>query len=101
MANATGDRKKQSGLINKLTKTNPAEGASTRDHATRLEINLCLPAVRGFSLSISQSATRLNAMAAVRANTIARRISKTIRALGIPRAATIIDPAANGSAKIV
>src|SRR6478736_5159917 len=101
MARATGESRKQSGLINQLTKMNPAEDAHTRDHPTRFETSLCRPAVRGFSWSISQSATLLNAMAAVRAKTMAERMSRTSLTLGNPCAETIIDPAANGSAKTV
>src|SRR5580658_9079063 len=101
MARATGESAKQSGLISQLTTINAADGTITSDQPSRLETSLCRPAVRGFSLSISQSAIRLNAMAAVLAKTMARRMSRMVLALGNPCAATIIDPAANGSAKIV
>ena len=43
--------------------------------ATGRAISRCRPAVRGFFLSISQSARRLNTIAAVRANTMHSRIS--------------------------
>src|SRR4030081_2825165 len=101
IASATGERTKQRGLISQLTTMNPADGATTRDHPTSLETNLCRPAVRGFCLSISQSATRLKAIAAVLAKTMAKRIRRTIFKLVKPCAATIIEPEANGSAKTV
>jgi hypothetical protein len=52
-------------------------------------------------LSISQSAIRLNAIAAVRAQTIAATTPAATRHVGHPPAATHIAPKANGSAKIV
>src|SRR6516225_939367 len=98
---ATGDNTRQSGLISQQAITNTTAETTVSLTAAFFDTNLCRPAVRGFSLSISQSATRLKAMAAVRADTIARRIRMIIRRLGNPRAATIIDPAAKGRAKIV
>jgi hypothetical protein len=81
--------------------TNPAADPATNAIAAGFEISLCRPAVRGFPLSISQSTTRLNAIAAVRAHTIAKRISAHNRMLGSPCAATKVDPIANGKANTV
>src|SRR5688572_27972975 len=50
---------------------------------------------------MSQSATRLNAIAAVRAKTMASRMSPSSRMVGQPSAATSIAPSAKGSAKTV
>src|SRR5207302_11316350 len=61
-------------------------------------------AVRGFSASNLRSAMRLKAMAQVRAQTIAARISPKIRQPGQPRfsrAATAMAASAKGSANKV
>ena len=61
-------------------------------------------AVRGFSASNLRSTMRLKAMAQVRAQTIAARISPKVRQPGQPRwsrAATTIAASANGRAKTV
>ena len=61
-------------------------------------------AVRGFNASNLRSAMRLNAMAQVRAQTMAARISPKILQPGQPRlsrAATAIAASANGRAKTV
>src|SRR6187455_2302825 len=61
-------------------------------------------AVRGLSASNLRSTIRLKAMAQVRAQTIAARISRKVRQPGQPRfslAATTIEANANGSAKTV
>src|SRR5579859_2081467 len=61
-------------------------------------------AVRGLSASNLRSTMRLNAMAQVRAQTMAARISRNFSQPGQPRlsrAATIIAASANGSAKTV
>ena len=55
------------------------------------EMSLCRPAVRGLCLSISQSASRLKTIAAVRAKTIATTMSAKIRAGGQPSAATTME----------
>src|SRR6516165_253913 len=101
MTSATGDRRKQRELMNQQTRIKAAAENATRDQPTRLETSRCLAAVRGFSLSISQSAMRLNAIAAVLAKTIARTISNMTRVAGKPREATIIEPMANGNANTV
>ena len=61
-------------------------------------------AVRGFSASNLRSTIRLNAIAQVRAQTIAARISPKVFQPGQPRlfrAATSIAASANGNAKTV
>ena len=61
-------------------------------------------AVRGFNASNLRSTMRLNAIAQVRAQTIATRISVKVRHPGQPRssrAATTIAARAKGRAKIV
>src|SRR6516162_10901675 len=98
MTSATGDRKKQRELMNQQIRIKAAAQNATSNQPTRLETSRCLAAVRGFSLSISQSAMRLNAMAAVLARTIARMISSTTLVAGKPCEATIIDASANGKA---
>jgi len=69
--------------------------------ATVRETSRWRPAVRGLRLSISQSASRLNVMAAVRAKAIARTIRRKRRVAGHPLAATTMAPKAKGSAKTV
>src|ERR1700736_6129178 len=101
IASATGESRKQSGLMNQQTATKQTAERATSNIAIGLVTSLWRPGVRGVRLSISQSARRLNAIAAVRAKTIASRISKASGQSGRPRAATSIDPTANGSAKIV
>ena len=56
--------------------------------------------VRGFSASIDASASRLNAIAAERAATMATIIQASERPLGTPLAASIAPHSAKGSAKI-
>src|SRR5690349_13669241 len=61
-------------------------------------------AVRGLALSNFRSTIRLKAIAQVRAQTIAARISPKVRQPGQPRsarAATTMEANANGSAKTV
>src|SRR5258706_14638542 len=61
-------------------------------------------AVRGLAWSNFRSTIRLNAMAQVRAQTIAARMSPNVRQPGQPRsarAATTIEASANGKAKTV
>src|SRR5213594_394327 len=61
-------------------------------------------AVRGLALSNSRSTIRLNDIAHVRAQTIAKRMSPNVRQPGQPlrsRAATTIDARAKGRAKTV
>ena len=69
--------------------------------AAGFETSRCRAAVRGFRLSLSQSASRLKTIAAVRAKIIASTVSAAIFHSGQPRAATSIAPSAKGSAKIV
>ena len=57
-------------------------------------------AVRGLSASIEASASRLKAIAAERAETMATIIHAKARQAGIPPAASIAPQSANGSAKI-
>ena len=80
---------------------NASDETASSAMAPGRETSLCRPCVRGLRLSISQSARRLKVIAAVRAKTIAKRISPKIRAEGQPWAATTMEPSANGSAKIV
>jgi hypothetical protein len=57
-------------------------------------------AVRGLAASIRASATRLNAMAAERAETMHKTIHPSLAAVGIPPAASMAEQSANGSAKM-
>ena len=74
------------------TRTKPVESAPAGS---------ARPAVRGFAASISRSASRLCAIAALRAPTIASRIFPTVIQSGMPRAASTAESSANGSAKSV
>src|SRR6266508_82744 len=98
MANsATGERKKQAWLRRKLAAMNPATLNAHNDQAPASEtrpVGRWRIAVRGLAWSNSRSAIRLNAMAQVRAQTIAARIRPNVRQPGQPfrsRAATTID----------
>ena len=57
--------------------------------------------VRGFSASMRQSAIRLNAMAALRAPTMASRIHNSLDLFGTPPEARMALNKANGKAKTV
>ena len=91
----------------KLKKTRPKPLSAHSAHALASEIcpvGKWRFAVRGFSLSNSRSTIRLNAIAQVRAQSIAARIRPNVRQPGQPRwsrAATTMDANANGSAKMV
>lgn len=75
---------------------------------TKPPTNLCdkMPAgrarvaVRGFAASICESARRLNAIAADRAEIMHSTIQPSCAAVGIPPAASIAPQSANGSAKM-
>ncbi len=71
--NATGDKAKHKGLINQVVITNNKLLIKTNTQADLGEIipaGISRVAVRGFSISISLSKYLLNAIAALRANTI-------------------------------
>ena len=73
-------------------------------HCDIFPVGRCLSAVRGFNASNFRSTIRLNPIAAVRAHTIAAKLSKNVRPPGHPcvsRAATAILDNANGSANTV
>ena len=74
---------------------------SNRSQACDFRTSVCLRAVRGFSLSISQSTSRLKLIAAVRAATMQNKIHPNTRNDGIPPAATAIELSANGRANTV
>src|SRR5580658_3562605 len=101
MASATGERRKQRELMAAAVAMKAMEETARRAMAAGRERSLWRPCVRGLRLSISQSARRLKVIAAVRAKTIAKRISPTMRAEGQPWAATTMEPSAKGRAKIV
>src|ERR1051326_81200 len=63
-------------------------------------VGMARMAVRGLAASIRASATRLNAMAAERAETMHKTIHPSLAAVGIPPAASIAAQSANGSAKM-
>jgi hypothetical protein len=89
-------------LIYHATAKNPAAAPITKHQAPVTEIcpmGKCLPAVRGFSASNLRSTIRLKLIAAVRAQTIAAKISKKVRHPGQP--ATNIDAKAKGNANSV
>jgi hypothetical protein len=71
-------------LIIQAVTTNDKAERRQAPIARRFETSLCLPAVRGLRLSISQSARRLKVIAAVRAKTIAMTTSANTRNEGSP-----------------
>ena len=95
--------------IEKITGGDQARRRTRAQSAIALASEICPAgrwrlAVRGFSASNLRSTMRLNAIAQVRAQTIAARISPKVRQPGQPRlsrAATIIAASANGRAKTV
>src|SRR6266571_1256669 len=93
--------------MKKLAAISPAALRHQSNQALAREIcpvGKCRVAVRGLALSKSRSTIRLNAMAQVRAETIAPKISPTVFSPGQPcssRAATTIAARANGRAKTV
>ncbi len=85
-------------------KTNTAAESAQKTDASSAETRpagMSRAFVRGFTASIPRSATRLKAIAAERAPTIATRIQKSVGRGGTPRAARTAESSANGSAKIV
>jgi len=110
MKSATGESQKQSGLRNHAAMTSAAAPTNTSNHALKRlswRCGRCRMAVRGLAASNLRSTMRLNAIAAVRAPTIASRISNNVRHSGtgaVPSSlsnATSMEASANGSAKIV
>src|SRR5882672_9490125 len=75
-----GDKKKHNGLMNQVVIMNKAELAITKYKALEAEMipdGISRFAVRGFFLSKSASSQRLNAIAALRANTMQSTTSKS------------------------
>ena len=106
-ASATGESQKHSGFKNQLAAVSPAPEIAHNKTALVSEIS---PAgrwrlvVRGLSASNLRSTMRLKAIAQVRAQIIARRMSPNVRQPGQPRlsrAATHIAASAKGKAKTV
>src|SRR5438445_7028630 len=93
--------------MNQLATTRPRPPSRQSTHASVREISPLGKgrfAVRGLALSNSRSTIRLNAIAQVRAQTIAARTRPNVRQPGQPRrsrAATSMDASANGRAKTV
>ena len=98
---ATGGRRNASRFNWDAASTNTAQ-ATTTNVATKAGLNWpagsALVCVRGLAASIEASASRLNAIAAERAATIATTIHASWRQFGTPRAANIAPHNANGSA---
>ncbi len=102
-------RKPTTQRVDRAMTHNPTRARSqrplpTRSSAEYLSLWQVPFAVRGFNASLLRSTIRLIPIAAVRAHTIAARISRKIRQPGHPRlafAATTIDASANGSANTV
>src|SRR6266700_7097751 len=84
-------------------RTNTADEIATKITANLREsvpAGMARVAVRGLAASICASATRLNAMAAERADTMHRTIHPSCTAGGIPPAASMAPHSANGRAKL-
>src|SRR2546421_471003 len=101
MASAAGASRAVSRLIAALAKRKATELIANSIHAIGFARRICRAAVRGFFWSMDQSLRRLKSMAAVRARTMQRRTSASVRKLGWPFAATSSAPRAKGRAKIV
>src|SRR5213594_1432549 len=88
-----------------MTRPKPLSKQSTQALAKEISpVGRCRLAVRGFALSKGRSTIRLNAIAQVRAQTMAARIKPKVRQPGQPRwsrAATAMEASAKGSAKTV
>ena len=104
MPSATGDSARASGLSFQAASTStPAHAAVKAATAPGLTCpaGRARPAVRGLAASIRRSTSRLNAIAALRAPTMATTIQKTVRHEGHPPAASSIPRKANGRANSV
>src|SRR6478672_7806032 len=104
MKRASGESASASGLsCQAATTSRAALAAVNRTTAAGLTspAGSARPAVRGLAASIRRSTSRLNAIAALRAPTMATTIQATVRQGGHPPAARSIPRKANGSAKRV
>src|SRR3954471_5612819 len=103
MASATGDSRNASQFNSHAARTSSALEATTKIATKVLEsapAGIARDDVRGFSASNLASTSRLKAIAAERAPTIATTIHKSCGAEGKPLAASIAPHSAKGSAKI-
>src|SRR5204863_274561 len=91
-ANATGDSQKHSGLKRHAAYPKQTDAMATNTAASRIDIaprGSSRFDVLGFSASIRASTSRLNPMAALRADTMAARIQPTVsQAIALWRAAS-------------
>src|SRR4051812_43992726 len=98
-----GDRYSVSRFNSNAPNTNTAQEITTNKTTNVFESEPAGSArilVRGFAASICRSATRLNAIAADRAETMHTTIQITCHFVGHPPAASIAPLSANGSAKM-